>query len=261
MFAQVSEPQDPFSFQISSFLQWLFWEDLPIHSQNALGLQSNMFQIQQTKGSPEKPWANGESNNFTKFVFFVAGREIFVGISGRTNLLGAQAVAKAFPEYPTTIVQVSFILHTFCSSGVQSIENCSCTIFSWQETEKGTGTHVWSRKLKRFLTCFSFYGSGAPSSNAPQGLHLHVWTWCHGCLEITWCSENIPGKRTKCCLFSFPTEWKNFGDETFAITAHALDLRAEVSKRRMFRPRGRNQRGFSFTTILANEVRSTGVKW
>ena len=34
------------------------------------------------------------------------GREIFVGLSGRTNMLGAQAIAKAFPEYPTTIVRV-----------------------------------------------------------------------------------------------------------------------------------------------------------
>lgn len=34
------------------------------------------------------------------------GREIFVGISKRTNILGAQAVAKAFPEYSTTIVKV-----------------------------------------------------------------------------------------------------------------------------------------------------------
>lgn len=34
------------------------------------------------------------------------GREIFVGISTRTNLLGAQAVGKAFPEYPTIIVKV-----------------------------------------------------------------------------------------------------------------------------------------------------------
>ena len=35
------------------------------------------------------------------------GREIVVGLSGRTNMLGAQAVAKAFPEYPTTIVRVT----------------------------------------------------------------------------------------------------------------------------------------------------------
>jgi len=35
------------------------------------------------------------------------GREIFVGISTRTNLLGAQAVGRAFPEYPTTIVHVN----------------------------------------------------------------------------------------------------------------------------------------------------------
>jgi len=35
------------------------------------------------------------------------GREIIVGLSGRTNMLGAQAVAKAFPEYPTTIVRVA----------------------------------------------------------------------------------------------------------------------------------------------------------
>ncbi|ESO01050.1 hypothetical protein HELRODRAFT_185727 [Helobdella robusta] len=34
------------------------------------------------------------------------GREIFVGLSERTNLLGAQMVAKAFPEYPTTVVKV-----------------------------------------------------------------------------------------------------------------------------------------------------------
>jgi len=34
------------------------------------------------------------------------GREIFIGISSRTNMLGAQAVAKAFPEYPATIVKV-----------------------------------------------------------------------------------------------------------------------------------------------------------
>jgi len=35
-----------------------------------------------------------------------SGREIFVGISSRTNMLGAQAVARAFPEYSTTIVKV-----------------------------------------------------------------------------------------------------------------------------------------------------------
>jgi dimethylargininase len=34
------------------------------------------------------------------------GREIFVGLSSRTNMLGAQAVAKAFPEYPCNIVKV-----------------------------------------------------------------------------------------------------------------------------------------------------------
>lgn len=34
------------------------------------------------------------------------GREIFVGLSTRTNMLGAQAVAKAFPEYNTNIVRV-----------------------------------------------------------------------------------------------------------------------------------------------------------
>ena len=36
----------------------------------------------------------------------LAGREIFVGLSTRTNMLGAQEVAKAFPEYPTTTVKV-----------------------------------------------------------------------------------------------------------------------------------------------------------
>ena len=35
-----------------------------------------------------------------------SGREIFVGISKRTNVLGAQAVARAFPEFSTTMVQV-----------------------------------------------------------------------------------------------------------------------------------------------------------
>lgn len=34
------------------------------------------------------------------------GREIFVGLSTRTNMLGAMEVAKAFPEYPTTTVKV-----------------------------------------------------------------------------------------------------------------------------------------------------------
>jgi len=41
----------------------------------------------------------------TQLTLFV-GREIFVGISSRTNMLGAQAVARAFPEYSTTIVKV-----------------------------------------------------------------------------------------------------------------------------------------------------------
>jgi dimethylargininase len=34
------------------------------------------------------------------------GREIFVGLSSRTNMGGAQSVGRAFPEYPTTIVHV-----------------------------------------------------------------------------------------------------------------------------------------------------------
>lgn len=34
------------------------------------------------------------------------GKEIFVGITGNTNEAGAQSVAHAFPEYPTTIVRV-----------------------------------------------------------------------------------------------------------------------------------------------------------
>lgn len=41
-----------------------------------------------------------------KVILFLIGREIFVGINDRTNVLGAQAVAKAFPEYPTTTVHV-----------------------------------------------------------------------------------------------------------------------------------------------------------
>ena len=43
----------------------------------------------------------------TTRVVACTGREIIVGLSGRTNMLGAQAVAKAFPEYPTTIVRVT----------------------------------------------------------------------------------------------------------------------------------------------------------
>jgi N-dimethylarginine dimethylaminohydrolase len=39
-------------------------------------------------------------------VCVMLGREIFVGLNDRTNVLGAQAVAKAFPEYPTTTVHV-----------------------------------------------------------------------------------------------------------------------------------------------------------
>ena len=35
-----------------------------------------------------------------------AGRDIFVGLSERTNIQGAQAVARAFPEYSTTIIKV-----------------------------------------------------------------------------------------------------------------------------------------------------------
>jgi hypothetical protein len=42
-------------------------------------------------------------NNF-KCVF--SGKEFFVGISERTNLGGARAVAAAFPEYPCTPVKV-----------------------------------------------------------------------------------------------------------------------------------------------------------
>ena len=37
----------------------------------------------------------------------LTGREIFVGLSTRTNMLGAQSVGRAFPEYPTTIVHVN----------------------------------------------------------------------------------------------------------------------------------------------------------
>ncbi len=36
----------------------------------------------------------------------MAGREFFVGISERTNLGGARAVAAAFPEFPCTPVKV-----------------------------------------------------------------------------------------------------------------------------------------------------------
>lgn len=38
---------------------------------------------------------------------FLSGKEFFVGISERTNLSGARAVAAAFPEYPCTPVKVA----------------------------------------------------------------------------------------------------------------------------------------------------------
>lgn len=34
------------------------------------------------------------------------GREFFVGISKRTNIVGAKAVAAAFPEYPVSLIKV-----------------------------------------------------------------------------------------------------------------------------------------------------------
>jgi N-dimethylarginine dimethylaminohydrolase len=49
---------------------------------------------------------NNNNNNNNNNVFLFLGREIFVGLSSRTNMLGAQAVAKAFPEYSTTVVRV-----------------------------------------------------------------------------------------------------------------------------------------------------------
>lgn len=39
------------------------------------------------------------------FITFI-GREIFVGLSDRTNMQGAHAVGRTFPEYPTTVVKV-----------------------------------------------------------------------------------------------------------------------------------------------------------
>lgn len=43
------------------------------------------------------------------------GEEIFVGLSQRTNYAGANALAKAFPEYPTIpIVLPTSILHLKC---------------------------------------------------------------------------------------------------------------------------------------------------
>ncbi|XP_023930485.1 N(G),N(G)-dimethylarginine dimethylaminohydrolase 1-like [Lingula anatina] len=39
------------------------------------------------------------------------GKEIVVGLSGRTNQEGAQAIAKAFPEYATCMVRVEGALH------------------------------------------------------------------------------------------------------------------------------------------------------
>lgn len=40
-------------------------------------------------------------------VYFLSGREFFVGLSKRTNILGAKAVASAFPEYPVSLIKVT----------------------------------------------------------------------------------------------------------------------------------------------------------
>lgn len=37
---------------------------------------------------------------------FFTGREFFVGLSKRTNILGAKAVASAFPEYPVALIKL-----------------------------------------------------------------------------------------------------------------------------------------------------------
>ena len=43
---------------------------------------------------------------------FQIGREFFVAISKRTNEVGAQAVASAFPDFPVSLIKVkiAFIL-------------------------------------------------------------------------------------------------------------------------------------------------------
>ena len=38
---------------------------------------------------------------------FFTGREFFVGLSKRTNIIGAKAVATAFPDYPVALIKVN----------------------------------------------------------------------------------------------------------------------------------------------------------
>jgi dimethylargininase len=40
---------------------------------------------------------------------FFTGREFFVGLSKRTNIIGAKAVASAFPDYPVALIKVNKI--------------------------------------------------------------------------------------------------------------------------------------------------------
>lgn len=44
---------------------------------------------------------------FICLLHVIAGKEFFVGISERTNLGGARAVAAAFPEFPCTPIRVT----------------------------------------------------------------------------------------------------------------------------------------------------------
>jgi N-dimethylarginine dimethylaminohydrolase len=37
------------------------------------------------------------------------GREFFVGLSKRTNIVGAKAVATAFPDYPVALIKVTHL--------------------------------------------------------------------------------------------------------------------------------------------------------
>ena len=45
------------------------------------------------------------------FLLCVTGEEFFVGISKRTNSQGANALAKAFPNYPVSSIKVADHLH------------------------------------------------------------------------------------------------------------------------------------------------------
>ena len=58
---------------------------------------------------------------FIGLLHVIAGKEFFVGISERTNLGGARAVAAAFPEFPCTPIRVTISPETPLSTHLTNV--------------------------------------------------------------------------------------------------------------------------------------------